>query len=118
MFGIDFLLHICNNAGVKKRLEIDYRAAKEILEFTIEAQAKLAAILTSLEKLGYLKEPEAKRINEDLYEVRVRVGGQWRAIYAYLGKTVILILSAFRKKTQKTPEKEIKKALKRLREHL
>lgn len=112
------MLHICNNMGVKKRLEIDHRAAREILGFSEEAQAKLAAILSSLEKLGHLREPEAKRVNEDLFEVRVRVGGQWRAFYAYLGKTVILILSAFRKKTQKTPEKEIKKALKRLKEHV
>ena len=67
--------------GVKKRLEIDHRAAREILGFPEEAQAKLAAILASLEKLGYLREPEAKRINEDLFEVRVRVGGQWRVLY-------------------------------------
>jgi phage-related protein len=103
---------------VKKRLEIDYRAAKEILEFTQDAQAKLAALLTALEREGYLKAPEANRLNEDLFELRVRIEGQWRALYAYLGKSIILILSAFRKKTQKTPDKEIKKALKRLKEHL
>lgn len=99
-------------------MEIDRRAAKEILEFTDEAQAKLAALLTELEKYGFLKEPEAKRIDEDLYELRVRAGGQWRALYAYMGKTVILILSAFRKKTMKTPKREIKKAIRRLQEHI
>lgn len=104
--------------GSEKAIGDGLRAAKEILEFTAEAQAKLAARLASLEKVGYLKEPEAQKLNEDIFEIRVRIGGQWRALYAYLGKTVILILSAFRKKTPKTPEKEIKKALKRLKEHL
>jgi phage-related protein len=115
---LDLMLHICNNIGVKKRIIIDHRAASEILRFSADAQAKLAALLATLEKTGYLREPEAKKLNDDLYELRVRISGQWRALYAYVGKTMILILSAFRKTTPKTPTQAIKTALRRLKEHL
>ena len=42
----------------------------------------------------------------------------YRSLYAYLGKEVIIILSAFIKKTQKTPIKEIQKARNRLKKYL
>ncbi|HCR81633.1 MAG TPA: hypothetical protein DIV47_04145 [Candidatus Pacebacteria bacterium] len=43
---------------------------------------------------------------------------QWRAIYAYLPKNIIIILTFFAKKTQKTPKREIELAIKRRRKYL
>ncbi len=103
---------------MKKQVEIDVRAVKEIESFDEEVQIRIAASLEILSRDGFLKEPYAKRIDEDLFEIRVKYKGQWRAIYAYLRKTKIIVLSAFQKKTQKTPPKEIKKAQKRLKQHV
>jgi len=102
---------------MKKVLEIDERAAKELATFSEEVQAKFVALFQILERDGFLREPFAKRINSRVFEVRVRYQGQWRAFYAYLEKTRILVLSAFQKKTQKAPVKEIKTAEERLRRY-
>ena len=99
---------------MKKIIEIDKRAVKEINIFEEEVQIKITASLEILSRDGFLKEPYAKRIDKDLFEIRVKYKGQWRAIYAYLQKNTIIVLSAFQKKTQKTPMKEMKKAKKRL----
>lgn len=103
---------------VKKVIKIDERAHKELKKFSKEIQAKFWALFIVLEKEGFLEPPFAKRINSDLFEVRVSHKGQWRAIYTYFYKKSILVLSAFNKKTQKTQKKEIQKAVKRLKEHI
>jgi len=103
---------------VKKRVEIDPKANKELLAFTEEVQARFYSLFRLLESEGFLKEPFAKRINSKLFELRVKHGGQWRALYAYVIKEKIVILSCFTKKTQKTPRDEIKKAEKRLKGYI
>ena len=58
----------------------------------------------------YLKHLEG---TNGLYEIRVQSGNDIYRIFCFFdeGKLVI-VTSAFQKKTQKTPKKEIKKALK------
>jgi len=112
-----FLLHICNNASVKKQVIIDNRADKEIKRFPRPVQLKFRALFILLERDGFLSEPSAKKISSDLFEIRVKYKGQWRAIYAYVTKTLIIILTGFNKKTQKTPVKEINKAKDRLKDY-
>lgn len=103
---------------MKKVVKIDERADKELSKFPQEVQAKFWALFRVLKKEGFLKEPFAKRIDSHLFELRVRHQGQWRAIYAYFQNKTIIVLSAFNKKTQQTQKKEVKKATKRLKEHL
>lgn len=103
---------------MKKVVELDEKANEELLTFSDEVQARFIALFKILEKDGFLKEPFAKRLNKDIFEIRVKYQGQWRAIYAYLKSDKIIILSAFSKKTQKTPLKELKKAEKRLQRHI
>jgi phage-related protein len=103
---------------VKKVVKIDERANKELLNFNSQIKVKFFALFKILEKDGFLKEPFAKKISLDLFEVRVKHKGEWRAIYAYFRKAEIIVLSAFHKKTQKTAKKELKKAEKRLRDYL
>ncbi len=74
---------------MKKVIKIDERAHKELGKFPQETQAKFWALFIVLEKEGFLKEPFAKRINSNIFEVRVKHQGQWRAIYAYLQKNVL-----------------------------
>ena len=79
-------------------------------------ELKFRALFEILEEKGRLEQPYAKKLSgeEGLFELRVRHRGQWRALYAYMKKSVIVVLSAFSKKTQKTPSKELAKAKKRL----
>jgi phage-related protein len=103
---------------VKKIVEIDEKADQELKAFSQEVQARFTALFLILEKEGYLKEPFAKKISQHLFEVRVKHKGQWRALYAYVQKNKVIVLSAFNKKTQKAPRKELHKAEKRLRKYL
>ena len=54
-----------------------------------------------------------KFIRDGVYEFRVNYGNnEFRIFFIYDGDTVVVLFYAFRKKTQKTPDNEIKKAIK------
>lgn len=112
---LDILLLLSNNG--RKKLEMDLRALDEWLVFPKTVRDEFIALFTTLSSEGRLFEPDAKKLTHNLFELRVRHQGQWRATYAYLDQEVIIILSFFRKQTQKTPKNELKKALKRLNEY-
>lgn len=103
---------------MKKHVLIDENAFKELHGFTQEVQTRFAALFTILEREGRLTEPYAKRINAYIFEIRVKSRGQWRALYAYIHKNDIVILTAFNKKSQKTPKIELDKAMKRLKRYI
>jgi phage-related protein len=99
----------------KKKVIICNAAGEEFLDLPLTVREKFRTVFTLLEKEGQLRVPAGKKLsNTGLFEIRVRIHGQWRSIYAYYKKDQILILRFFQKKTQKTPEREIKIALLRL----
>lgn len=102
---------------MKKIVILNYLATKELGRFLLEVRAKFNDLFEILSKEGKLEMPFAKKIGDELFEIRVKHRGQWRAIYAYVLKNQVIILSAFKKKTQKTPKKELTKALKRLKRY-
>ena len=54
-----------------------------------------------------------KFIRDGIYEFRVNHGhNEFRIFFIYDGDIVVVLFNAFKKKTQKTPNNEIKKALK------
>lgn len=54
-----------------------------------------------------------KFIRDGVYEFRVNYGNnEFRIFFIYDGDTVVVFFNAFKKKTQKTPDNEIKKAIK------
>ncbi len=76
--------------------------------------AKIAHTIDLLEKHGSrLGMPHSKKISRNLYELRIRGKQEIRIIYGFV-KSNIYLLHAFRKKTQKTPQKEIRTGRKRL----
>ncbi|EKE05687.1 MAG: hypothetical protein ACD_19C00182G0015 [uncultured bacterium] len=99
---------------MKKVIRFDKRAEKEFKKFGSVVQAKIKAIIDILARDGKLIEPFSKKIDKYLFEIRIVSEGQYRLLYAYLIGEYIIILSAFQKKTQQTPLKEIKKAKDRL----
>jgi phage-related protein len=100
---------------MKKVIRFDKRADKEFKKFPSTVQAKAKALIKILARDGSLVEPYGKKISRDLFEVRIKYKGQWRLLYAYLIEDHMIILSAFQKKTQKTPQTEIQKAKTRLK---
>ena len=62
----------------------------------------------------YLKPPYVKKIQNNLYELRVSGKIQIRIFYTFYGNTYYLI-HAFKKKSQKTPIKELRIAIDRLK---
>ena len=67
-----------------------------------------------LEQFGpRLPQPHAKRLAENLYELRSETpAGQVRVFYCFDGKRIVL-LHAMKKKTQKLPAQELAVALQR-----
>lgn len=54
-----------------------------------------------------------KFIRDGIYEFRVTYGNnEFRIFFIYDGDIVVVLFNAFKKKTQKTPDNEIKKAIK------
>ena len=100
---------------MKKTVLVDRRAGKELMKFSRTVQLKFRALFEILEQKGTLEEPFAKKLtgSKNLFEIRIKDRGQWRALYGYIGSNLIVILSAFYKKTKKTPLSELKKAKKR-----
>ena len=102
---------------MKKKIYLDKNAEKELRGFDYEVQLEFEAYFKILELEGKLGFPQAKKNTKDLFEIRVKLQGEYRGFYAYLGKSDIIVLRLFRKKTQKTSIKELKIAKKRLKRY-
>ncbi len=60
--------------------------------------------------------PMTKTVGTGVREVRIKCGGQFRVIYIATVGDAVYVLHAFQKKSQKTPDKDLKIARKRLKE--
>ena len=80
-----------------------------------KVQDKITWTLELIEQLEKVPETYLKHIEntDGLYEVRVKQGSDIFRIFCFFDKGKLIILAnGFQKKTQKTPKKEIDKALK------
>ena len=102
---------------MQKEIFFDKNALKELHEFNEEIQKEFQAYIVLLASEGRLEFPEARKVTEQLFEIRVRQKGTYRGFYAYLKSPYIVVLHFFQKKTEKTPLKSIKVAQKRLKKY-
>ena len=59
-----------------------------------------------------------KYIRDGIYEFQVNYGhSEFRIFFIYDGDTVVVLFNCFRKKTQKTPDSEIEKAVRLKKEY-
>ena len=66
-----------------------------------------------------LRLPHSRALGDGLFELRLRgKGGIGRAFYCFLLGKRVVVLHAFIKKSQQTPDRELKLARKRLKELL
>jgi len=80
-----------------------------------KVKAKIIWTLELVEELQRVPETYLKHIEnaDGLYEIRVQMGGDIFRIFCFFDHGQLVVLAnGFQKKTQKTPKKEIEKALK------
>lgn len=96
---------------------IDKKGNKPVMEY-IEStsqkdQSKILSFIDFLrENKGYLNEPYSKHIKDKIRELRIDFSkNKHRIMYFTFTGEKIILLSAFTKNTEKTPQKEINKAI-------
>ena len=93
--------------------------AKELSDLPTDIRARFERIVRLIEEFGLenVREPYIKHLAGTLWEMRMKGrDGIARAIYVTAAGQRIVVVRAFRKKTQKTPRREIELALKRAKD--
>lgn len=103
---------------MKKIIKYDKNAVEELKQLDIFVQKDLLAIIDNLGNKGRLEYPQGKKITKDIFEIRLKRNGVYRGFYAYIYENIVIILHFFRKKSQKTPIKNLKLAEKRLKKYV
>jgi phage-related protein len=99
------------------RTAVGRRPVKEFLDGLTDEEA--AAVVAGMKDVAELGLPAAKHLRGDIYEVRADAATRsFRLLFSAEGRfnQVLLSLSAFVKKTQKTPTRELVLAVARLRD--
>jgi len=101
--------------------KIDYfhpKVLAEIEAWPVDVLADYAHLVELLAVHGpNLRLPHSRAMGEGLFELRPRGrSGIGRAFYCFLVGRRVVVVHAFVKKTQQTPDKELKLARKRMKE--
>ena len=101
--------------------EVEYfheRVREEIDAWPVDVLADYARLVELLAEHGpSLRLPHSRAFGEGLFELRPRGrSGIGRAFYCFMVAKRVVILHAFVKKSQQTPDRELKLARKRMRE--
>ena len=85
-----------------------------------KVQDKIFKVIEAIETLERVPESYLKSIKGaiGLYEARIKLGSNiWRVFCFFDKGKLVILLNGFTKKTQKTPKKEIDKALRLMQEY-
>ena len=101
--------------------EIEYfhsRVLDEIESWPVDMLADYARLIELLTEFGpSLRLPHSRAMGDGLFELRPRGrSGIGRAFYCFMVGKRVVVLHAFVKRTQQTPDRELKMARKRLKE--
>lgn len=96
---------------------------KDFIEkLPVQDRAKILACLKNVEELGYdCPRVEFRQIEGQLWEIKIKTAsGGFRFFYIYLriNKNILVLLHAYKKQSQKAPQKEIQTAKQRMLEVL
>lgn len=83
-------------------------------------QAVILSVLSDIAENGFnAKGCQFRQLEGKLWEIKIKSpSGGYRLLYVTIDMNLLFILHAFKKKTQKTPQKELNVARKRLKEIL
>ena len=77
-----------------------------------DVREKIDYVLDMLKKLKKVNPKFVKHIKDGLFELRVTFEGNiYRVFFIFDKGNIVVLLNGFQKKSQKTPQKEIEKAL-------
>ena len=102
---------MCDIGAVMKKR---YLATLQVREFIATQptgiQAEYVKLVERIETDGYVIEPFGKKLDRNLFEMRLRRGRQVRVVYFYHTSNRVIGVHAFVKKTQQTPLRELAQA--------
>ena len=81
------------------------------------AQKKLDYVLGMLKIQERISEKFVKFVRDGIYEIRASYDGNIYRAFFLFDEDIVMLFNGFQKKTQKTPESEIKKALELKKEY-
>lgn len=81
-------------------------------------KAKVLACLKNIEELGFdCPRVEFRQMDQRLWEIKIRSGSSgFRIFYVSLKNNILVLLHAYKKQSQKAPQKELDLAKQRMRE--
>lgn len=100
------------------------RSISPVIKFIDEQQGRDQAVILAVlndvaENRFQAKGAQFRQLDGKLWEIKIKsLSGGYRFLYAMIRKDTMIILHAFKKKTQRTPQKELALARKRLAEVL
>lgn len=96
------------------KVEIDPRVDKYIRKLPNNESAKIVSIVEIFSESGFdTTEKYLKKLNKNLWELKT---GRRRVLFGVV-RSKTIIVQIFAKQSQKTPDKELKTAFKRLNEY-
>lgn len=105
MWNVKFFRTVRGDSPVQKFLD----------EQNTTTRAKIGLSIRLLKNGGpFLKPPYIKKLQNNLYELRISASPPIRLFYT-MWKSEYYLLHIFKKKTQKTPSKELKTAIDRMK---
>src|SRR3990167_4838546 len=95
---------------MKKNVYLDKNAEKELRKFSEEVQLDFEAYFKILELEGRLDFPQGRKVSKEIFEIRIKLKGEYRGFYAYIGKMDIVILHLFANYSKKRQQEILKRA--------
>ena len=105
---------------VRKVIAYKYHFEDFLTKQPVKVQNKIFKIIEAIETLERIPESYLKSISgtKGLYEARISLGSNiWRVFCFFNQGRLVILLNGFTKKTQKTPKKEIQKAVRLMNEY-
>lgn len=92
---------------------------KDFIDTLNEAEArKVFYFIDMLKTQERVNEKFVKYLRDEIFELRAEHGGNiFRVFFIFDNGNVVMLFNGFQKKTQKTPEKEINKAIQLKKEY-
>lgn len=108
------------NERVREVVEFENHFSEFLKKQPIKVQNKIYKIIEAIETLERVPANYLKALvgTNGLYEARIQLGSDiWRVFCFFDKGKLVILLNGFTKKTQKTPKKEIEKALQLMRKY-
>ena len=107
LYNFDYICNTMKKIIAYKRYYADFMA-----KLSQPERIKIMRALLLFETEDKIPHHYIKYIRDGIYEFRVNYGNnEFRIFFIYDGDTIVVLFNCFKKKTQKTPDSEIKKAV-------